>query len=153
MITREQALDESITEFHYGECTQKIGPKGSVVMRIQRVRRNGKCQTWKTRPEDFRLPIKYGLRDCGEITPSNASQFHVAADCPLSHYEAVQARTKAEQKRHVGTMLVNIGKALTPSMRRKLFALSIEDKLKVVSSPFPAAAAAVIIHGQTEKTV
>ena len=37
-----------------------------------RCRVNGKCQTWKTRPDDFKLPVKYGLRDCFYITPDNA---------------------------------------------------------------------------------
>lgn len=32
------------------------------------VRRNGKTQTWKTRPGEFRIPIKAGFRTCGEIT-------------------------------------------------------------------------------------
>ena len=37
-----------------------------------RARVNGKVKTWKTRPEDFRVPMKYGLRDCFYITPTNA---------------------------------------------------------------------------------
>jgi hypothetical protein len=28
------------------------------------VRVNGACKTWATRPKQFRLPIKYGFRDC-----------------------------------------------------------------------------------------
>jgi hypothetical protein len=28
-----------------------------------RARVNGKCLTWKTRPEEFRLPVKHGLKD------------------------------------------------------------------------------------------
>lgn len=38
-------------------------------------RRNGKCQTWKTRPADFRLPVKYGLKECFDITPNNAADW------------------------------------------------------------------------------
>lgn len=34
-------------------------------------RRNGKTQTWKTRPNEFRIPIKYGFRFYGEITHEN----------------------------------------------------------------------------------
>mgnify|MGYP006958860388 CR=1 FL=1 len=40
-----------------------------------RCRVNGKCQTWKTRPEDFSLPVKHGLRDCFYITPANAGDW------------------------------------------------------------------------------
>lgn len=42
-----------------------------------RCRVNGACKTWKTRPEDFSLPVKYGLRDCFYITLVNAEQWKV----------------------------------------------------------------------------
>jgi hypothetical protein len=29
-----------------------------------RARRNGKTKTWKTRPGIFRIPVKYGLKEC-----------------------------------------------------------------------------------------
>lgn len=31
------------------------------------VRRNGQTQTWKTRPSEFRIPVKAGLKAYGEI--------------------------------------------------------------------------------------
>lgn len=40
-----------------------------------RCRANGKCKTWKTRPDDFRLPVKYGLKECFYITPRNAADW------------------------------------------------------------------------------
>lgn len=43
-----------------------------------RCRVNGKCQTWKTRPDDFRLPVKYGLKDCFDITHFNGGEWYVA---------------------------------------------------------------------------
>lgn len=45
-------------------------------------RRNGATQTWKTRPDEFRTPIKYGLRGYGQLTQTNAGEFHTPADCP-----------------------------------------------------------------------
>lgn len=33
-----------------------------------KVRRNGRTQTWKTRPTEFRIPIKIGFRGTGAIT-------------------------------------------------------------------------------------
>jgi len=36
-----------------------------------RCRVNGKCKTWKTRPDDFSLPVKRGLRECFYINPAN----------------------------------------------------------------------------------
>lgn len=31
----------------------------------------GKIQFWKTRPNDFRIPVKRGLYEYGEVTPHN----------------------------------------------------------------------------------
>lgn len=39
--------------------------------KVWRVRRNGKTQTWKTRPTDFRIPVKIGYREYHEITHLN----------------------------------------------------------------------------------
>jgi hypothetical protein len=33
-----------------------------------RCRRNGKTQLWKTRPNEFRIPVKFGFRYCDAIT-------------------------------------------------------------------------------------
>lgn len=40
-----------------------------------RCRVNGKCVTWKTRPADWKLPVKYGLSQCFYVTPANAHNF------------------------------------------------------------------------------
>ena len=40
-----------------------------------RCRVNGKCKTWKTRPDDFRLPVKYGLKECFYIDNRNAHEW------------------------------------------------------------------------------
>jgi hypothetical protein len=40
--------------------------------RYWRLRRNGRTQTWKTRPTDFRIPVKAGLKSCGEITHTSS---------------------------------------------------------------------------------
>lgn len=42
-----------------------------------RCRVSGKCQTWKTRPDEFKLPVKHGLRDSFYITPFNADEWEV----------------------------------------------------------------------------
>lgn len=40
-------------------------------------RRNGATQTWKTRKDEFRTPIKFGLYGYGQLTHLNADQFVV----------------------------------------------------------------------------
>lgn len=41
----------------------------------QRYRRTGATKTWKTRPNEFRIPIKRGLREYGYITQDNVHEF------------------------------------------------------------------------------
>lgn len=50
-----------------------------------RWRANGKCKVWVTRPDEFRLPVKFGLRDYDYITEENADKFHRQEDCPHGH--------------------------------------------------------------------
>lgn len=73
MITKDQALSED--RFHEDGPQRKDGS-------CYAWRRNGQTQTWKTRPGEFRIPVKYGLRDYGQITDKNAAGFHTEADCP-----------------------------------------------------------------------
>ena len=40
-----------------------------------RCRVNGQLKVWKTRPNDFRLPVKYGLYVYFYITPENAHEW------------------------------------------------------------------------------
>lgn len=92
MITKDQALDYSITHFHYtgdGECYRQVGPRGAVHERITQVRRNGQVQTWSpkgARANDWSMPVKYGIRarDQFRITNESAQNFHTPQDCPLN---------------------------------------------------------------------
>lgn len=65
---------EIITKLHYGQNLHHYKEKNSDGTPL-RCRVNGKCKTWKTRPEDFQLPVKYGLRTCFYITPANANEW------------------------------------------------------------------------------
>lgn len=38
---------------------------------LWQVRRNGATQTWKTRPGEFRIPVKAGFKSYGSITHLN----------------------------------------------------------------------------------
>jgi hypothetical protein len=87
-MTKEQAMDQKTqwAEIHYTgkhECKRTIGPRGGETLSITRVRANGKCQTWKRDPARFRLPIKHGLYEYGEITQDNCSDFHLVSECKL----------------------------------------------------------------------
>ena len=80
-ITLAQVLHAR--EFHYGECKKVVGPRGGVKVTREVWRRNGMTKTWVTRPGEFRVPIKYGLRGYSYIDQFNVGEFHAAADCPL----------------------------------------------------------------------
>ena len=70
MVTKDQATTANM--FHYGDCSG----------RVERWRRNGVTQTWKTRPDEFRTPIKFGLYAYSQLTHHNAADFHTEDDCP-----------------------------------------------------------------------
>lgn len=69
MITKQQAIEARYAQvFHH---RRKRNSDGSPV----RVRVSGRCKTWKTRPDEFSLPVKYGLYESGYITQSNAAEW------------------------------------------------------------------------------
>ena len=81
MVSREQALTAS--EFHFGKCTCPVGPRGGRTIKVETWRRNGATVLWKRDPKAFRVPIKFGLRECSYLDNGNARSFHVAEECPL----------------------------------------------------------------------
>ena len=42
-----------------------------------RCRINGKIKTWKTRPGEFQVPVKHGLRDCFYINQNTISDWYL----------------------------------------------------------------------------
>lgn len=65
-ITYDQAL--TCNRFYHRQQKYKSGgPK--------EVRRNGRTKTWKTRPGEFRIPVKYGMYECFYIDNRNADQW------------------------------------------------------------------------------
>jgi hypothetical protein len=81
-LTMQEALEADY--FHYGPvCAQIIGPRSGITYRVERYHRNGRTQTWRTRPTEYRVPVKYGLRGYGQITHHDADRFHPASRCPI----------------------------------------------------------------------
>lgn len=48
-------------------------------------RRNGMTKRWKRRPDDFRVPVKYGLYTYDAITPAIADRVHVPGSAECKH--------------------------------------------------------------------
>jgi hypothetical protein len=64
--------------------------------RYWRLRRNGRTQTWKRDPDRFRIPVKCGLKSCGEVTehsnvgmgnPQDHPDFVVCSEDPNNKQE------------------------------------------------------------------
>lgn len=68
-ITFEKAM--TATKFEH--TTLKNADKKTPV----RCKRTGKTQTWKTRPGEFKIPVKYGLRESFYITNQNAAEWGI----------------------------------------------------------------------------
>lgn len=87
MITKQQALAlRYCQELHYTgkqQCEVSVGLRGGKTVKIIYVRVSGKCQIWKTRPDEFRVPVKYGLYESYEINHKNGADFHLSNECPL----------------------------------------------------------------------
>lgn len=68
-MTKEIALTQPRTIYLYNQYNADKTP--------MRCRSNGKCRTWKTRPNDFRLPVKRGIYEYGYIDQSNMNKFYI----------------------------------------------------------------------------
>lgn len=69
MVTKEEAM----TARNFVHVTAKGRDKQPL-----RCRAMGKCIVWKTRPNEFKLPVKYGLYQSFYITEANAHEWNVA---------------------------------------------------------------------------
>ena len=71
MVTKQDCVNA-----HYGDLFHGLSANGK---KLITVRVTGACKTWKTRPDEFRLPVKYGLRDSGYIDHDNAARWSKGA--------------------------------------------------------------------------
>ena len=86
MVTKEQVTNLTHgDELHYGCCRITIGPRGGENLKREVWRVSGKVKTWKTRPHEFRVPIKHGMYDNDYLDYFNATQFHLASQCAPFH--------------------------------------------------------------------
>lgn len=86
MVTKQMVLDAPYHQvWHYTgkqDCTCLVGPRGAIHLNFVACRTNGATKVWKTRPTEFRLPIKYGMYEHNYLSDSNAQLFHREQDCP-----------------------------------------------------------------------
>jgi hypothetical protein len=73
---------------HSDDCAQTVtvGPRGGITYpHVELWRRNGGTQIWKTRPTEFRVPVKYGMYAYGQLTDGDSPNWHTgtAESCEL----------------------------------------------------------------------
>ena len=78
MITKEIAMTQPREMWHNTYTNADGTPL--------RVRSNGKCKTWKTRPDEFSLPVKSGLYAHDYITPANAHEWSLPDRWPIERH-------------------------------------------------------------------
>lgn len=71
MVSKAQALRASTFT---STCLTNRAKKPELIS----VRASGACKTWKTRPDAFKVPIKYGLRESAYLTNENAHEWTCA---------------------------------------------------------------------------
>jgi hypothetical protein len=71
MITKRDAITA-----HYGRTFHHKTLKNADGTPL-RARVNGQCKVWKTRPAEFRLPMKHGLKECFYIDHTNSDEWEI----------------------------------------------------------------------------
>lgn len=84
MITKDIAINLKVGDILYYDL--RLGTD----KRPWRAKVNGKIQTWKTRPDVFRLPMKRGLYDTFQLWNDSdlAEHFHVNEHDAIEAYNA-----------------------------------------------------------------
>lgn len=77
MISKIQAINTHHRQI-FTQVSLKKKLRGEDSSELIECRVNGKCKTWKTRPNEFQLPVKYGLKECFYITQDNAGDWNLA---------------------------------------------------------------------------
>lgn len=77
MITIEQAKALHRTMVIHDEVSRPCSsPQGPFKWRV-----NGRVQFWVRSPERFRIPVKHGLYEYGQITEGASPMLHLEQDC------------------------------------------------------------------------
>lgn len=108
-ITYSDAI--TAREFHYGPVADTRARAKMGAVRCEVYRRNGSTQTWKTRPDEYRVPVKYGLKgyaqlldtDGARVDGATGAQWWTASTCPVCHPE-LMAEVEAARAAHLAEL-------------------------------------------------
>jgi len=74
MITKEQLIKLAGNGILYAGHVKDS--KGNPA----KARLNGKIKLWKTRPDDFSQPMKYGIKQCFYLEPGNVHKWFITEE-------------------------------------------------------------------------
>lgn len=95
----------SAERFHLNNCFVSYTPNGSVELEQNVWRKTGALQTWKTRPDEFSLPIarvKRGARNTVLTQQNGVGMYHTAEDCPLRIFQGMTKEQALKVAGHHG---------------------------------------------------
>lgn len=75
----------------YGQIVYIVGAYDSNG-HASRARVNGRVQTWKTRPNEVKVPLKRGLYDTGYLTERNLDKFTLTEPAPKKPNKILRRR-------------------------------------------------------------
>lgn len=79
-MTREQ-IELALDTGHLWAAMRRNG-------RYWKLRRNGATQRWKTRPAEYRIPVKCGLKSCASVTHTSYVSRISDTDWRAAHFVA-----------------------------------------------------------------
>ena len=91
MITKEQAM-----ELHHGQVIYRDVGRNADGSPL-RYRVNGKCKTWVTRPDEFRVPLKQGFYGHDYLDQRVALSYHLTEEDALDSMKRWGTYAEEEQ--------------------------------------------------------
>ena len=89
-------MAKALTTHTFYHRTERYVSRGKKLGPPYQARRNGATKTWKTRPGQFRIPVKIGFRGYGYIDNNNADEWSWRPDFQEA-WEEYAEKTRREQ--------------------------------------------------------
>lgn len=96
MITKDDAMQARSGQIFF-HATARNRDKSALRARV-----TGRCITWKTRPDDFKLPVKHSMYNSFYITPTNAGEW--LTDDPTMQEQEPQSGYDFQGGMHKGVL-------------------------------------------------
>jgi hypothetical protein len=96
------------------------------------VRRNGRTKRWKTRPKEFQIPVKYGLKECFYIDQRNAHEWQTY---PPEHPKPVKKKAAKKAVPRTAPERPAPVSSMSPEMHKEWEKEQAEKEMRVPRPP------------------